>query len=628
MLRSYWPEKQNIEDCIRTEAEELAEHVLLAVHEPMVLTRRTLNDKEGEKLSENDLLNHLLEVERPIPIIGESGVGKSHAIRWLDAKLRVHPKAKDWHIVRIPKNASLRGVLEVLLEGLDGENFEAARKKIKDVGEKLKTKEVADHLIVFMGHRLGELFESTERELKSLREAKQRPDKEAENRIKRIQRHRSNGGPSLPDLLGDPNYQDKLVAEGKGIYQIAQRLTEGSSDQDLERNAYQVSERDFDFNLNLGDLSQKARQYVNHAGLNTMEERRQEVADLLNQILNEACRKTFQQLFQFREGSFQELFVEIRRHLFQQGKTLTVLVEDMAQISAIEDVLIDSLTQESSPGGEQTLCSIRSAIAVTDGYSGYLRRRATFATRAKYEWYIDKYLESEKDAYRRIENFCGRYLNAARHGKDALRDSYDAKNVGLNWPSVWKSLDPEEHELIDAFGFSESGHPLFPFNSAALIALSKKRCFVDQRLEFNPRNILHFILNEILDNFRNAFFADEFPPAGLAGISCPTTLSQGLREVVFSDLDRAQTLSAIWGNGSEKIEELASVMAPNVAKVFGFKDLYDALDGVSPVKPQSQVGTSSDYTDSLVRGGEKQSTKTNLDVLVGDKKGSEETTDV
>ena len=116
MLESYWPLKEQIANCIRTEAEELAEHVLLAVHEPMVLKRRLSNSLDGDRKTENDLLEHFLKTERPIPIIGESGIGKSHLIRWLDAKLRVHPESVDWHIRRIPKNASLRMVLEILLD--------------------------------------------------------------------------------------------------------------------------------------------------------------------------------------------------------------------------------------------------------------------------------------------------------------------------------------------------------------------------------------------------------------------------------------------------------------------------------------------------------------------------------
>jgi len=152
--------------------------------------------------------------------------------------------------------------------------------------------------------------------------------------------------------------------------------------------------------------------------------------------LNDACRSTFQQLFQFHSGSFQELFIDIRKLLFAQDKVLLVLIEDMSQISAIEDVLIDSLTQEGMRDGEKYLCPVRTAIAVTEGYSGYLRRRDTLATRAKYEWYIEKQSESSERTLNRIINFCGRYLNTARHGKSSLESTYHPSHKQIEWPKI------------------------------------------------------------------------------------------------------------------------------------------------------------------------------------------------
>jgi hypothetical protein len=133
-LESYWPTKDNILDCIKTEAEELSDHTLLAVHDPMHLTKFPHNDTPS-KASEDEILNHLMEVERPIPIVGEAGVGKSHLIRWLHAKLKTQNVViKDkWQIVRLPKNSSLRQTLHLLLKLLDGYIFEQARLKVDEV---------------------------------------------------------------------------------------------------------------------------------------------------------------------------------------------------------------------------------------------------------------------------------------------------------------------------------------------------------------------------------------------------------------------------------------------------------------------------------------------------------------
>ena len=100
-LLNYWPSPENVLQCMRTEAEELAEHVLLAVHEPMQLVR--VGNGVDQECTEEALLSHFMEVERPIPLIGRSGVGKSHLIRWLEAQLKLQPISDGWHIVRIPK---------------------------------------------------------------------------------------------------------------------------------------------------------------------------------------------------------------------------------------------------------------------------------------------------------------------------------------------------------------------------------------------------------------------------------------------------------------------------------------------------------------------------------------------
>ena len=74
-IMNYWPLLEHIEQCIRNEAEELQDDVLLAVHEPMVLTRRDVNNNQAV-LRDEDLFTQLLTTERAIPLIGRSGMGK------------------------------------------------------------------------------------------------------------------------------------------------------------------------------------------------------------------------------------------------------------------------------------------------------------------------------------------------------------------------------------------------------------------------------------------------------------------------------------------------------------------------------------------------------------------------
>ncbi|MDL2198121.1 protein DpdH [Halopseudomonas aestusnigri] len=587
---NYWPSSEHISQCIRTEAEELADHVLLAVHEPMQLLR--VGDGAELQCTEADLLAHFLEVERPIPLIGRSGVGKSHLIRWLESQLKLQSQSANWHIVRIPKNASLRQVLEILLKGLEGEEFESARLRIRSVGEMLKVEEVADLLLTFMSQQLQRLNARVTEQVIYYRDnplaLQQLPSKERE-RWRDIHAH-TTPGCGLSELITDPNFKRSLLNPKHCIYQFASRLTQGATDQELSRNDYQIRAEDLDFSFNLDDLSQSARQYVSRAQLNTNRQAQATAAGVLNEVLGESTRTAFRHLFSFNGGSFLDLFKDIRRTLKHQDRTLVVLVEDMAAISAIEDVLIDSLLEEAVRDEKQELCTLRSAIAVTDGYQGYLRRQDTIRTRAQYEWLIRDHGQSRDQTLERIVDFCGRYLNAARHGSAKLKASWLARSTDISWPLIWE--DPEgPPEELQAFGYSPSGVPLFPFNRNAINALADHYCSNDEELKFNPRQVLNQIVLRVLRDHRQACKEHRFPPAEFAGIKGGAGLIDLYR---LDEPARCETVAAIWGHGCRSIAELQRDLDWRVANVFGLNELASLLKEVQPVgfvRPPARTDT-------------------------------------
>ncbi len=578
-LINYWPSSEHISQCIRTEAEELADHVLLAVHEPMQLLR--VGDGAELQCTETDLLAHFLQVERPIPIVGRSGVGKSHLIRWLEAQLRLQSQSANWHIVRIPKNASLRQVLEILLNGLEGEEFESARLRIRSVGEMLKVEEVADLLLTFMSQQLQRLNARVKEQVIYYRDnpqaIQQLPAKERD-RWRDINAH-TTPGCGLSELITDPNFKRSLLNQKHCIYQFASRLTQGATDQELSRNDYQIRAEDLDFSFNLDDLSQSARQYVSRAQLNTNRQAQEIAAGVLNEVLGESTRTAFRHLFSFNGGSFLDLFKDIRRTLKYQDRTLVVLVEDMAAISAIEDVLIDSLLEEAVRDEKQELCTLRSAIAVTDGYQGYLRRQDTIKTRAQYEWLIRDHGQSREQTLERIVDFCGRYLNAARHGSAKLKASWLERSTEADWPSLWEDSEGPPEEL-QAFGLSPSGVPLFPFNRNAISALVDHYCSNDEGLKFNPRQVLNQIVLRVLRDHRQACQEHRFPSAEFAGIKGGAGLIDLYR---LDEPARCETVAAIWGYGCRSVSELQQGLDWRVATVFGLNELASLLKEVQPV---------------------------------------------
>lgn len=573
-LVHYWPSEKYISECIRTEAEELPEHVLLAVHEPMQLSRIGTNQIEIK--TEQDLLSDFLKTERPIPIIGRSGVGKSHLIRWIDAQLKLKPECKDWHIVRIPKNASLRQVLELLLKDLDGEIFENERKKISTVGEKLDTEDVADFMLTAMSRQLKKLRDSMQARRKEIAlnpELKNDPLVQEEILyLKKITSH-TQDKKGLSELITDPHFKQNLLNENHCIYKFAQRFTSGASNSDLEDHDYKLHAEDLNFEYAINDLSISASTYVKDLSLNTSHEARQQAVDILNDVLLEANKALFQHLFNFSSGSFIDLFKDIRRLLKQKNQTLVVLVEDMAAISAIEDVLIDSLLEESITDGEQELCVLRSAIAVTEGYPGYLRRQGTIKTRAQYEWRISDKVEEGEKLYNRIIEFVARYLNAARFGSTELLHEWNNKTNEI-WPPKWAKVEMDE--MVQAFGASpELGIPLFPFNRNAIVALVNKFCKEDGEIKFNPRQILNHVVLKVLKGNKVYFETNKFPYANFAEMTLSLRVSGELNR--FKDPSRCCAIAAVWGYDSRSLDELANRLDYRVVFGFGEEDFASYL---------------------------------------------------
>ncbi|MBA6304936.1 protein DpdH [Colwellia sp. MB02u-14] len=585
-LQNYWPTKPNIFECIRTEAEELSEHTLLAVHEPMHLKKY---DEKGTKdnATEDDLLKHFLKIERPIPIVAAAGMGKSHLIRWLHAKLKIQKVVIDeqWQIVRLPKNASLRQTLNSLLEGLEGEVFDQARKRIDQVGNALNAEEVADLFVTFISHRVKDIGLETSKHLKSLT---QRPD----NATYTALRERMSMSKLLPILITDILFKSQLLDGESCVYSIATRWIKGASDEDINNTEYELTLRDFEAMLDaieIDNLALPARKVISDLRLDSDKEQRNKAVTMLNEAIGKATQTAFQQLFQFNNGNFQDLFKEIRIHLKKLGRTLVILVEDLAAISAIEDVLIDCLLEER----QEELCVLRSVLAVTTGYQGYIRRQATIRSRALFEWHIEQGSDTQENIPKRIVDFCSRYINAARFGKHLLESHISLENNHDDIP-IWEGdLSERESEELNAFGTSSIGIPLFPYNQQAINTLTKWYCIdQDKNVVFNPRTIINGILLNLLRDYRDEYLEKTFPQNFSIKESI-TRLNSEILNLGLVSPRKAQILSTIWGEGSS-LKSIQESLNSNVALAFSMEDFAQKLSADTEVDiPDSPEGPTS-----------------------------------
>ncbi|HIB3089063.1 TPA: protein DpdH [Escherichia coli] len=580
-LQSYRPSEQNVTACILTEAESLADSQLLAVHEPMRLDRIEFQSGKVTQVGEGALLDFLLEHNRPLPLIGASGVGKSHLVRWVHAQLKRREDHAKYHIIRIPKNASLPRVLAAILEGLDGEEYQSIREKVNGVGKQLIPENVAEHIALKLRQALNAAYTDAIEELRQEKMGKIQLEESRKKQLEEIQQHAASS--RLPALFFDSVMTQYFTAPGACLHNIAQRFCQGANDDSIANLRYEMSAEDFTFKgLDFRQVSPTVLPYLRNQQLLTSDEKKQAAARVVNVVRSQALEDTFVELFSFNRANFQDLMRMIRRQLLAEGRDLILLVEDLTATSAIEDVLIACLIEEDEYDGKKVLCTLRSIIAVTEGHDSFKRLRNTLGTRARYEWVIQQHAsENDVALKKRVIDFCGRYLNAARHGAAAL-ETYHLQQDAQCYQEipVWQDQEVLENEsaapALASFGSSSIGHPLFPFNPAAIGQLVERHCKVkEQGLVFIPRNILHEILREPLKKYRQNYLDGQFPPSQFAEIVCNPALQQRVRLEGLSQPERINSLLAVWGGNSTNLAGLT----PAICKEFGLPDAAVLLGG-------------------------------------------------
>lgn len=580
ILKNYWPEKSRVEECIMTEAESLSDSLLMAVHEPMRLLKRHHQTGEEMRADEQALFDFFLEHNRPIPITGSAGVGKSHIIRWLGAQLERQPDADKYHTIYIPKSSSIGDVVRLLTEGLEGKVYDDIRSSIDGISQEKNVDHVTEHLALKLRLCLDEELQKVQSKL----DVNYEPKSEESQFFECFFTHAS----GLQALLQDSHLTKHFTRKGACLYNIAERLTLGvREDQGFEQD-YQMYAKDFEIRSEVAAAAKDAQLYIEASQLLTDPNSRNDAAWTLNQVLYNACSKTAEEVLKINPMTIQHVVRSIRKQLFTDNKVneLVILIEDFTTTTAIQKEFIECLMEEEQHHGTQTLCRLKSVIAVTEGFAGYLHVRDGILGRTGYEWLIESVNQNESETLDRIIDFCGRYLNAARYGNRQLADMFKKAGNEHKWITVWHDAEVTESKYLrrlDAFGYSRQEYSLFPYNRFALEQLARKHCTSDGHLKFHPRSILHYLLRQPLKLGREAYLANNFPPAKWQDFICNTAV--GSQFSILSEPERAKTLAAVWGGNPPSIQGLNSVLPLEVCDEFNLSDMNQVLD-ISGVKAQ------------------------------------------
>lgn len=572
-LSHYWPNEKNCDQCLFTEAETADEAVFLAVHQRMrVLRRFHGSTRVEENKSEDDVLDALMVAEPAsgtlvLPITGPSGVGKSHMIRWLHAHLKLRRDRAKRHVVRIPKSASLRRVLELILEDMPA--------KYKPLREKLASARLPPTLL-----------DATQRLSANLRVALELAGKEAEQRIldkkprvddQARRAHCQEKG--LIALLRDPQvsrYFDAHEGEPLGVIaRIAQRCLEGTKKHDQgPQNQFLPTDLDFVLEQGPATLAAVTRSYATQM---RTPKHREEAIRFLNEVVDSALAG----LVDLGGVSLADLFIEVRKQFLADDIELVLLIEDFAVLAGIQRPLLDAIIREGIRDGRRELCVMRTALAVT---SGLLPE--TVMTRAQGEWCIDsKPFGSPDEAVNMFCDFVGGYINAARWGQEEIRQAFEertkARTIDRDWvPSFHEAhrehLPDGDKRLLEAFGTSGTeGHPLFPLNRGTIRQLANIYLKEGNDYRFDPRELINRVLRDTLIGGRTLFETQEFPPADFAGFSATKLeldVSREIRTRCGAQAPRVSAVVYFWGDDPQTIPHAAALPA-EILEAFGLQKI-------------------------------------------------------
>ena len=476
--------------------------ILLAVHQPPVITqmpvplpgRRHDAAAQASESSQEELYRHLLdgtprEGTLVVPIIGKPGTGKSHIIKWLHAAIPLD--SEDLVVRHIPREGtSLPDVVRLLLEGLSGGRFDDLRQSMEharsNIGSldqaatrlSLRIAELVQHGVPGGWRRAAGIDETTR-------------DSLCDRSI-------------LPAVLTDPVCREHLTRPGGPIYRLAEDIVDGyrrSDDDDEEELGFHNDDLLFE-KASLRGAGGLAKRAVSHL-------RMPGFADAATRILSDALDVASADVIGLSTVSLADVLLDLRAALLDQRKELVILFEDVAIARGLQLDLVDALTTPAIRDGEQRLCALRAALAITPTYWDE-QAPETLATRVS-SWGGSMFSLDLPTArsHAFAPRLVGRYMNAARVGLEGLR-SLESASLLVEVPNACDECPfGRRDECHAVFGASEDGHGLFPLTPASVLTLAGLA--TDDT--FRARSVLSEVVAPVI-NERAALDAGEFPAEG------------------------------------------------------------------------------------------------------------------
>ncbi|MFJ1914075.1 protein DpdH [Streptomyces sp. NPDC088147] len=563
---------------ISVEAISPSPAVFRATHAPLRIQRARLDGRqlalEGQPIDERTVLHDFLNHESNsgallMPIVGESGSGKSHLVRWVREHLElVDDRPHDREIIYLEKHrTSLRAVVQSLIAKADSDELKQLKSEIDKFTADIDASALARRLI----HSLNETLVA-----------------ETGSGVSGPARQLF-GPHGLGALLDDPHVSEFMLQPKKFVPQLAIYLLRDRTKGDEDRPPKFTVD---DLPLDITDVSKASALAKKWVQVLSSKAELQEIAiDLLNEHLETAINRSFN----LGMGRLLEAMTLVREEYHRQGKEIILLIEDFALIQGVQKDLLDAVVEAAHREGATRLAPIRTLMAVTTGYFRDLPETALTRVQANlgYAYDLDVPFSEEDTGEEAIAAFVGRYLNAARIGKDQL------EQVGGAEPPNACDACPQQPRCHDAFGASGEGYGLYPFNRPALTRMVHSTASKDEPWGFVPRTVLGSVVRPILiehagslrrGEFPDVAFSESFPTADI-----DTTLDTAVRSFIDTNDrvagPRRKLILEFWGDAAARGIEIDST----VLEAFALNPMAAGVQA-PPQQPRREVEPSPQHS--------------------------------
>lgn len=457
---------------------------------------------------------------------GTNGTGKSHLICWLHNRFvsdRVNYNSEKEKVVFLRRlGNTVRGAVQQMMDEGIVQDGELREKFIRFVSAAESQSEEELKTTIYSEYTKRVLTDSTSKVFKAI---------ECKN---------------IAAFLHDTRIQDYMMRPEGPVDRCYRRIATGAKSVVTDEGDMVFSAADFSFPKEVAHaIKYESADEVKSFYLFDLRGEEKMIQKLVD-YLNHFTSRVIQNCANITSENARDLFVNLRKSLYKEGKRLTIFIEDFTSFSMVESELITALSVESG-GNYSDLCSVTSVIGITDGY--YNSFRDNFKDRVTKQIKVTEQSFGE-EAF--LLEMAARYLNAIYCGTDAVKDWYQGYAVGDTLPMAEYKPD-FEWDAVDIGGVS---YTLYPFNRKSLIALYN-------RLKVKtPRNFLTYIIQHFFAHFADGMeYGDEwrFPelPSYIAAVTLQPPYADNVESSSYADTDkqRLKVLFSLWGDGTTEARE-------------------------------------------------------------------------